>query len=39
LTLQTHAADAQAWLADIIGRIADHPGSTIDDLLPWNDVG
>jgi transposase len=27
--------DPEAWLADIIGRIADHPITKIDELLPW----
>ena len=26
----------QAWLADILRRIADHPASRLADLLPWN---
>jgi transposase len=28
--------DPQAWLADILARIAAHPAQRIDDLLPWN---
>jgi transposase len=28
--------DPQAWLADVLARIADHPASRIDDFLPWN---
>jgi transposase len=28
--------DPQAWLADVLGRIAGHPAHRIDDLLPWN---
>jgi transposase len=28
--------DPRAWLADVLARIADHPASRIDDLLPWN---
>jgi len=28
--------DPQAWLADVLARIADHPASRLDDLLPWN---
>jgi len=28
--------DPQAWLADVIGHIADHPANRIGELLPWN---
>jgi transposase len=28
--------DPQAWLADVLARIADHPARRLDDLLPWN---
>jgi hypothetical protein len=28
--------DPQAWLADVLARIAGHPVSRLDDLLPWN---
>ncbi len=28
--------DPQAWLADVLARIASHPASRLDDLLPWN---
>jgi transposase len=28
-------ADPQAWLTDVLGRIADHKINRIDDLLPW----
>jgi transposase len=28
--------DPQAWLADVLARIASHPASHIDELLPWN---
>jgi transposase len=28
--------DPQAWLADVLDRIAGHPASRLDDLLPWN---
>jgi transposase len=27
--------DPEAWLADVVARIADHPINRIDDLLPW----
>ena len=28
--------DPQAWLADVLARIAGHPASRLDGLLPWN---
>jgi transposase len=28
--------DPQAWLADVLSRIAEHPAQRIDELLPWN---
>jgi transposase len=28
--------DPQAWLADVLGRIAEYPVSRLADLLPWN---
>ena len=28
--------DPQAWLADVLDRIAGTPASRLDDLLPWN---
>ena len=28
--------DPQAWLADVLARIADHPARRLDELLPWN---
>ena len=28
--------DPQAWLADVLARIAAHPAQRIDELLPWN---
>src|SRR3984957_4768590 len=27
--------DPEAWLGDVISRIADHPNTKIDELLPW----
>jgi len=28
--------DPQAWLADVLSRIAKHRAHRIDELLPWN---
>ena len=28
--------DPQAWLADVLARIADHAIHRLDELLPWN---
>src|SRR5208337_635185 len=28
--------DPQAWLADVLARIADHPVHRLDELMPWN---
>ena len=27
--------DPQAWLADVLARIAAHPTHRLDELLPW----
>jgi len=27
--------DPQAWLADVLARIATHPAHRLDELLPW----
>ena len=26
----------QAWLADVLARIADHPALRVNELLPWH---
>ena len=31
-----NGVDPQAWLADVLARIADHPAKRIGDLLPWH---
>ena len=28
--------DPQAWLADVLARIAEHPLQKLDELLTWN---
>jgi transposase len=28
--------DPQAWLADVLARLPDHPASKVAELLPWN---
>jgi transposase len=35
-TCKLNDADPQAWLADILARLPDHPARRIDELLPWN---
>ena len=36
VTAKLNNVDPQAWLADVLARIADHPAHTINQLLPWN---
>ena len=36
VTAKLNNVDPQAWLADVLARIADHPSHSIDQLLPWN---
>jgi len=35
-TAKLNNVDPQAWLADVLARIAGHPASRLDELLPWN---
>jgi transposase len=35
-TAKLNHVDPQAWLADVLARIADHSASRLDELLPWN---
>ena len=34
-TAKLNGLDPEAYLADILARIADHPAKRIDQLLPW----
>jgi hypothetical protein len=36
VTAKMNNIDPQAWLADVLARIASHPASRLDELLPWN---
>jgi transposase len=36
VTAKLNDIDPQAWLADVLARIAEHPSQQLDDLLPWN---
>ena len=36
VTCKLNDVDLQAWLADVLARIASHPAQRLDDLLPWN---
>jgi transposase len=36
VTAKLNNVDPQAWLADVLARIAEHPVRDIDELLPWN---
>lgn len=35
-TAKLSDVDPRAWLADVLARIADHPLSKLDELMPWN---
>ncbi|PAX06317.1 IS66 family transposase [Sphingomonas lenta] len=35
-TAKLNGVDPQAWLADTIARISDHPARRVAELLPWN---
>jgi transposase len=36
ITAKLNGVDPRAWLADVLARIADHPASRLDELMPWN---
>ena len=35
-TAKLNGVDPQAWLADVLARLPDHPSKRIDQLLPWH---
>ena len=35
VTAKLNGLDPRAWLADVLRRIADHPASRLNELLPW----
>ncbi|WP_283806958.1 IS66 family transposase [Bradyrhizobium canariense] len=35
-TAKLNDIDPQAWLADVLARLPDHPAKRIDELMPWN---
>jgi len=34
-TDKLNGVDPQAWLTDVLGRIADHKITRLDELMPW----
>jgi transposase len=34
-TCKMNDVDPQAWLADVLARLPDHPASQVAELLPW----
>jgi transposase len=35
-TAKLNGIDPQAWLADVLARLPDHPAKQLDHLMPWN---
>jgi hypothetical protein len=35
VTAKMNDIDPQAWLADVLARIADHPAHKLEELMPW----
>ena len=38
-TAKLNSVDPQAWLADVLARIADTPQTNLPELLPWKRHG
>jgi transposase len=36
VTAKLNDIDPQAWLADVLARIAEHPVQKLNELMPWN---
>lgn len=36
ITAKINGVDPQAWLADVLARIAEHPAHRLNELMPWN---
>jgi hypothetical protein len=36
VTAKMNDVDPQAWLADVLARIADHPAHRLEELMPWS---
>ena len=36
VTAKLNDVDPQAWLADVLARIAGHPSHKLEELLPWH---
>jgi hypothetical protein len=36
VTAKLNGVDPQAWLADVLTRIAEHPARRLEEFLPWN---